>query len=410
MVGIAIFILVFTAVFLYRHVRHNNSSREGLSTNSTQISATQRQPPTTQSNLCEDDRLAVAALEDIQIPASARLGDAPPEGPRLRTEKHEKYSVGLICALPEELAAATAMLDERHEPLPQNPRDDNNYTLGRMGSHNVVIACLPSGGTGNNSAAAVAKDLLSTFTSIRFGLMVGVGGGAPSKANDIRLGDVVISKPAERFGGVIQYDFGKTMQKGRFERTGTLNRPPAILLSAMSTLQAKHKLGRAELSKHLSQMLSKYPILQETSVYPGAQQDQLFQAGYDHQTGHATCGNCDNDRLIPRSKREGNIPAIHYGLIASANRVMRDGETREKLREEYNVLCFEMEAAGLMDNFPCLVIRGICDYADAHKNKLWQPYAAAVAAAYAKELLCTIRGDQVPRTQTAIAVTTAGVD
>ena len=54
------------------------------------------------------------------------------------------------------------------------------------------------------------------------------------------------------------------------------------------------------------------------------------------------------------------------------------------------VLCVEMEAAGLMDDFPCLVIRGICDYADSHKNKRWQPYAAATAAAYAKELLSTI--------------------
>lgn len=55
-----------------------------------------------------------------------------------------------------------------------------------------------------------------------------------------------------------------------------------------------------------------------------------------------------------------------------------------------DILCFEMEAVGLMNDFKCLVIRGICDYADSHKNKLWQPYAAAVAAAYATELLSVI--------------------
>jgi nucleoside phosphorylase len=49
-----------------------------------------------------------------------------------------------------------------------------------------------------------------------------------------------------------------------------------------------------------------------------------------------------------------------------------------------------MEAAGLMNFFNCIVIRGICDYADAHKHKRWQQYAAAVAAAYAKKLLCII--------------------
>lgn len=55
-----------------------------------------------------------------------------------------------------------------------------------------------------------------------------------------------------------------------------------------------------------------------------------------------------------------------------------------------DIICVEMEAAGLMDSFPCLVIRGICDYADSHKNKKWQPYAAATAAAYMKELLSVI--------------------
>ena len=96
-----------------------------------------------------------------------------------------------------------------------------------------------------------------------------------------------------------------------------------------------------------------------------------------------------------RPKRADNIPAVHYGLIASGNQVLKDGQTRERLRRELNVLCFEMEAAGLMDSFPCLVIRGICDYADTHKNKQWQGYAAASAAAYAKELLNTISGTQV---------------
>ena len=69
---------------------------------------------------------------------------------------------------------------------------------------------------------------------------------------------------------------------------------------------------------------------------------------------------------------------------------MKHGITRDRLAEQEDIICFEMEAAGLMDNFPCLVIRGICDYADSHKNKIWQQYAAAVAAAYAKALLLVI--------------------
>ena len=128
--------------------------------------------------------------------------------------EHGDYTVGWICALSIELAAAVAMLDERHNPLLQDSHNHNNYTLGRIGVHNITIACLPSGVTGTTSAAIVVSHVYSTFPSIRFGLMVGVGGGAPSARNDIRLGDVVISKPDGTFGGVIQYDFGKTVQEG----------------------------------------------------------------------------------------------------------------------------------------------------------------------------------------------------
>ena len=84
---------------------------------------------------------------------------------------------------------------------------------------------------------------------------------------------------------------------------------------------------------------------------------------------------------------------------------MRDASTRDTLARTLepgqDVLCFEMEAAGLMDNFPCLVIRGVCDYADAQKNKRWQEYAAAVAAAYAKELLSVLPVRQVWKTEVA---------
>ena len=79
---------------------------------------------------------------------------------------------------------------------------------------------------------------------------------------------------------------------------------------------------------------------------------------------------------------------------------MKDGVTRDRLSSELGgVLCFEMEAAGLMNSFPCLVIRGICDYADSHKNKGWQPYAAATAAACAKELLSVIPESHVSETR-----------
>jgi nucleoside phosphorylase len=124
---------------------------------------------------------------------------------------YQDYTVGWICALPTETAAAQGMLDERHPPLPSRPHDNNNYTFGRIEDHNVVIACLPSGVTGTISAAKVATQMLSTFPELRFGLMVGIGGGVSSEDHDIRFGDVMVSKPTGVYGGVIQYDFGKTI-------------------------------------------------------------------------------------------------------------------------------------------------------------------------------------------------------
>jgi nucleoside phosphorylase len=303
------------------------------------------------------------------------------------------------------MAAATALLDERHNPLQQNSRDHNTYTLGRIGRHNVVLACLPTGVAGTLSAARVANQMLRTFEGIRFGLMVGIGGGVPSEENDIRLGDIVVSKPTGQSGGVIQYDFGKTVQDGRFERTGSLKRPPDVLLTALANLQSKHMMEGHELAKYLCEMLRRYPKMATQFALPDMQLDSLYDAEYDHIKEYATCSQCNVSRLMDREPRPSEDPFIHYGLIASGDQVMRDGATRERLRKELDVLCFEMEAAGLMDEFPCLVVRGICDYADSHKNKQWQGYAAATAAAYAKELLSVITGNLVVSTCAAVETT-----
>ena len=113
------------------------------------------------------------------------------------------YHIGWICALNKELTAAMAMLDEEHEMIAgQDPQDHNSYVLGRIHQHNVVIACMPEGVDGLVPAATVAKDMARTFPALRVGLMVGIGGGIPnlSKGIDIRLGDIVVSKPEKTWG------------------------------------------------------------------------------------------------------------------------------------------------------------------------------------------------------------------
>ena len=305
-------------------------------------------------------------------------------GKSKRRLRPEDYTVGWVSTLPVELAAAAELLDEEHEDIPQDPNDTNLYTLGRIGEHNIVIACLPAGQTGTTSAAEVAVQMKAKFISIRFGLMVGIGGGVPSDKSDIRLGDVVVSQPYMKHGGVVQYDFGKTTSSG-FVRTSYLNTPPTILLNALVKLQANNTRRRSVLMEYLS-ALSCVPEFARDNAGP----DILFESTYNH-VGGPTCEKCSIDRLLERTKRGSQEIIVHYGTIASGNQVIRDGVTRDRLSSELGgVLCFEMEAAGLMNSFPCLVIRGICDYADSHKNKRWQPYAAATAAAYAREVLSVI--------------------
>ncbi|KUL81795.1 hypothetical protein ZTR_09346 [Talaromyces verruculosus] len=334
---------------------------------------------------------------------------------------HEDYTVGWVCALPKtELVAAAAMLDDEHPVLPAaDLQDANSYLLGRIGDHNVVIACLPAETTGKVSAATVAIDMIRSFPSIRFGLMVGIGGGVPRRAypdqgtaeevleddfdewddeieeSDIRLGDVVVSLHTKSAEAVVQYDFGRSLQEKEFVHAGgRLNKPPHIVLNAVAQLQANHIRGRHKFPGILSKMLTENPDMIRFQ-YPGWEKDRLFRSDVVHMEGRKSCRDCcghNNTNLVERKGRTGTAPHIHYGTIGSADQAMKDAILRDRWALKENILCFEMEAAGLMDSFPCLVIRGICDYADSHKNKVWQPYAAVTAAAYAKELLLVIPG------------------
>ncbi|PNP47200.1 hypothetical protein THARTR1_10705 [Trichoderma harzianum] len=324
----------------------------------------------------------------------------------IKTKPHSAYSVGWICALSKEQTVATAMLEERHGDLPKPSHDSNTYTLGSISGHNVVIACLPKGRYGTNSATNVVTLMSGTFPSLKICLMVGVGGGVPPK---VRLGDVVVSTPEGQHPGVVQWDMGKA-EDGGFERTGALNNPPNSLLSALNKLETEHTLTGSKIPEYLNQIAQKYPRVAKRYLKSDGLKDMLFQVDYIHvdrprmgkevtaeeeDESHGDgsdeeedniCYHCDKTKIVKRKRR---LMRVHYGLIASGNQVVKDGVFRDKLNQDLGggVLCFEMEAAGLMNNFSCLVIRGISDYSDSHKNEAWQDHAAAVAAAFARELL-----------------------
>ncbi|KAF8867423.1 purine and uridine phosphorylase [Acephala macrosclerotiorum] len=312
------------------------------------------------------------------------------------------YTIGWICAISTEYVAAQAFLDEERDgPEYVSPNDNNNYTLGKVRRHNVVIAVLPDGEYGTASTAIVARDMCHSFPNIRINLMVGIGGGAPSPKHDIRLGDIVVSAPRDGKGGVFQYDFGKTIQGQSFMTIGFLNQPPTSLRAAMNGLKAQYESEGHQLEAAINSVLEKNVRLQRKYKRPGPSNDRLYQSEITHPPNHEiscaiACGD-DPSKLIlrpERSKDEDN-PVIHYGLVASANQLMKDALVRDRLAAENDVLCFETEAAGLMNHFPCLVIRGICDYSDSHKNEEWQGYAAIAAAAYAKDLLGRIPPSRV---------------
>ncbi|KAL4986027.1 hypothetical protein BDW68DRAFT_179200 [Aspergillus falconensis] len=302
----------------------------------------------------------------------------------------DEYMIAWICALPLEAAAARAMLDTIHTP-PQQFTDPNAYEFGELNGHRIVIAYLPNGVYGTVSAAAVISRMRLTFPRLQFGLMVGIGGGVPSKGNDIRLGDVVVSKPGGKHGGVIQYDYGKAVQGGQFEPTGILNQPPQALLTHMSQLHAKQIMdGEHAISKIVSNVLERNPNMKKQFSPPEPDTDYLFYSSYHHAEKDSDCERCDKEYLIKRQARPMRTPYIHYGLIASGDKVIKDSEIRDHLAQEHGILCFEMEAAGLMNELPTLIIRGICDYCDSHKQNQWQGYAALTAAAYTKLLLLSM--------------------
>ncbi|KAF4548959.1 NACHT domain-containing protein 2 [Elsinoe fawcettii] len=319
------------------------------------------------------------------------------------------FTIGWVCALQIEYLAARAFLENKCDLDSQESADNNAYTLGNIGKHHVVLAACPDGEYGIASAANVARDLARSFPRVRVGLLVGIGGGIPSKQHDIRLGDVVVSSQAGRTAAVVQYDMGKQLSDGTFQSTGQLDNPPASLRAALVKLQSVQDEEGNGLTKAIDQTLrSMRESLRAKYCRPQDGTDVLFRADVVHSSNQDgdcvdVCGS-GADSLIWRKHRTSSddTPAVHYGPIGSGNTVMKDAITRDALGQSHGIICFEMEAAGLMNTWPCVVIRGICDYADSHKNKHWQRYAALAAAAYARALILTLAPRQV-ETSTTIA-------
>ncbi|KAG2411912.1 hypothetical protein HFD88_009468 [Aspergillus terreus] len=311
----------------------------------------------------------------------------------MRPSSRDEFAIAIICALTLEAEAVEALFDETYDRLSafykKQSGDDNAYFNGRIGSHNVVLCLMPRMGKGN--AASVAASLKISYRKIQVALVVGICGGAPYSPTkeEIFLGDVIISD------AVIEYDFGRQYRGGFMRKTGvrdTLGRPNREIQSLLAGLQPQQSRRdfQAKMLQHLRVIQAAQPYWRQPSSADDVlclddTSDEVCQEALD-----ASCIRlgCAQDRICRRRDcLENRSPAIQIGTVASADTVMKSGEHRDGLVKSEGVIGFEMEGAGVWNNLSCIIIKGVCDYADSHKNKAWQPYAAATGAAAAKAFL-----------------------
>ncbi|CAF9911723.1 MAG: hypothetical protein GOMPHAMPRED_007502 [Gomphillus americanus] len=323
-------------------------------------------------------------------------------------QDRDTFKVAIICAIPLEAEMVQHVFElnwaDYNVHFSQAPGDLNTYSIGVISGHNVVLVQMP--GMGLIHAATVAGYLSLSFHNIEVALLVGICGVVPrhlETQEEIVLGDCVIST------SMVQYDLGHQLP-GCFVRRSTERDSSGAANPATPDFIARLQ-AVSNLRHFLENILHNLKILERATpkaVYPGTHKDRLYDASYVH-THHGTmpCDrcipqagvctkSCDSlgcqGRLIPRQRltdqdASKHIPMIHFGRYGSANTVLKSGAHRDQFAKKDRIIAFEMEGAGLWNDLPTIIIKSACDYADSHKSKEWQPYAAVTAAAVLKAFL-----------------------
>jgi nucleoside phosphorylase len=309
------------------------------------------------------------------------------------------YRIALFAVLEIEAQAALHMLDHRHDgEFSLDRGDDYVFHAGDINGRNVIIATFPAGQNyGTGSAASLASQTKSYFRNLWFGLLVGVAAGLPNHGKtppiDIRLGDVLVALPKGDSAGLISYDLGKTTDDGFQLLDGgrVLAKTEPVIRSAIGAIKINAPNDSRLFLPFYAAMKDEEHSFEfsrdETFRDPGQDEDKLYSIGTD-----------GFEYEVPRLKRpDSKRTRVWYGPIGSGDKLMKNSQERDRLRDSYNIVGLEMEAAGVLSSLPVGVIRGVCDYGDSHKNKQWQPYAAAMAASYAKAILMKVgQGEEAP--------------
>jgi nucleoside phosphorylase len=341
----------------------------------------------------------------------------------------DNFEIAVICALSIEYNAVSLLFDEfwDHEgdKYGRAPGDPNHYTTGRVGKYNVVLALLPS--MGAIDAASAAASMRSSYCALKLVLLVGVCSGVPQgEQGEVLLGDVIISKSVVRFGFGRQYPDQFVRKNTIGDNVGWPNKDIRNLLTWFETDRGIEALERrtADFLQQLQANAAKSKRAGKDKYrYPGTARDQLFRADYRHKhhiaatclcrdcldDAHPVCDaaldslcgdlGCDKSQLMVRDRLDekrqleredsttAQAPAIHIGAVASGNMLIKSAAHRDKIASQEKVIAFEMEGAGVWDEVPCVVVKGVCDYADSHNYNGWQNFAAATAASAAKAIL-----------------------
>lgn len=288
-------------------------------------------------------------------------------------------TLAFLCPLYVELKAVKATFDE---DLGSEDVEGITCHYGTLSSRETVAIQLPLRHTGPANAATYATTLINSHKSLKshgsYYFLVGIAGGIWSQRQDVRLGDVVIATT------VWDWQAGKITQNG-FEHSRHPEDAPKELLRKLPEFLDRRERTGGLIAHRIEIMQQGQAERDDRWDYQGRENDVLFEADYPH-TGARTCASCDNQKIVQRDVRSDSLPYVHDGKIASGTVLLKSAEHRAALQQD-DVLAVEMEACGVLDPHKFIVVRGISDYADSHKNDIWHGYAAATAAACARLLV-----------------------